>query len=152
MKRRSRTVIAALVGLAYAVLVGFLSMMATGGGHGNFGWFLIFVFVDFLGFFYPVMAALAFNLRSFFSKVVFGSLLLFNLIATLVLVFGWMFEVSEGKPTDFEKTWGRDPIGVCFSASMQFMPILVLSFFIVREIKFPSATENNESLINLDID
>lgn len=58
-------------------------MMLTGGGHGNFIWFILFLIAGFLGLYYPHVATLAVNLRSLVVKVIFGSLIGFNLVVNL---------------------------------------------------------------------
>ncbi len=50
-KSRKR-LIAGTVGVAYAVLYGFWTLLLTGGGHVNFIWFFLFFSVEFCGLYF----------------------------------------------------------------------------------------------------
>ena len=58
-----KRIIAGAIGLLFAVVYGLWTMMLTGGGHGNFIWCLLFLFVEFVGLYFPLMAILAVDLR-----------------------------------------------------------------------------------------
>jgi hypothetical protein len=81
-----KRIMAGLIGLAYAILYGFWTLLATGGGHGNFVWFMLMFFPGIAGLYYPLMAVLAVDLRSFNAKVVFGGLLALNVIVSLLML------------------------------------------------------------------
>ncbi len=106
MKARSitlRRLAAGFAGLIYAALYGFFAMFATGGGHGNFVWLFSFIFIEFFGIYFPVMGVLAVDLGSRFTKVIFGSLIIFNVIGSLLMLWGWtrgecwMISIKRGR-------------------------------------------------------
>lgn len=135
----ARQVIAGAVGLVYAVIYGFWTMLATGGGHGNFVWIGLFLFVEFFGLYFPLMCVLAVNLRSFFIKILFGSLIAFNLIASTIMILGWMTETEPLKNgmTDFQRMMEGSGIwSLILCAAAHFLPTIVFAFLLVRSILF----------------
>lgn len=150
----SREVIAGLVGLAYAAVYGFWTMLATGGGHGNFVWFGLFIFVEFLGLYFPIMAVLALNLRSRMTKIVFGSLILFNLVASVIMILGWMTESGEdGRPSDFSRQIEINGLGVVlFCIAFHFLPTVVFAFLLIRSVLFGQALAEPDEMVLLDLE
>ena len=123
----------AAAGLGYALLYGFWTAFITGGGHGNFIWFLLFIFVEFLGLYFPLMAALGADLDTRGKRIVFGSLILFNLISSSILLLGWITDYGPNGRSDFAKVIRINGYGfVMFCIGAHFAPTL---FFLVRIIR-----------------
>jgi len=150
----TRQVIAAGTGLLYAVMYGFWTMLATGGGHGNFIWFLLFLFVEFVGLYFPLMCVLAVNLKSFFVKVIFGSLIGFNLIASTIMVLGWILDTEPGRngTTDFERMMNINGVGwIIFSIAAHFLPTLIFAFLLVRSILLGTSLGKDDDNVSLNL-
>jgi hypothetical protein len=128
-----KRIIAAAVGIVYAIVYGFWTLLGTGGGHGNFIWLMLVIFPGLLGIYYPLMAVLAVDLRPFAAKVVFGSLLGLNTITSIMLIAGWIGgSESEGR-SDFEKTVNAIGFGgIVFSAVFHFVPTLFFLIILLR--------------------
>jgi hypothetical protein len=138
---------AGFVGLAYAALYGFLTMLATGGGHGNFIWLMLFVFVEFFGIYIPLMAILAVDLRSRFVKIVFGALIGFNIVASCILIGGWITEAGEN--SDFSRQMeinGFESFPIF--AALHFLPTFVFGLLLIRAIwRSGAATEESAASV-----
>ena len=144
MSKRLRAV---LIGCGFTVVYGLWSAAITGGGHGNFIWLLMFIFVEFFGLYFPVMGALAVDLTSRTIRIVFASLLLFNLHASAVLRVGWMTEVEDGGRTEYSRILEVSGLGfVIFCIIIHFLPTIVLSAFLFRSLAVADASNEKESL------
>jgi hypothetical protein len=144
-----KRLIAGFVGLVYAVIYGFWTMLLTGGGHGNFIWFMMFLLIEFFGLYFPLMAAMAANLRSVAARTVFGAFIAFNLITSSVMIYGWVTEAGEnGKPSDFSKMVQISGIeSILFFAGVHFLPTFVFLFFLIRSIIFGSSSSDEETTV-----
>jgi hypothetical protein len=133
---KKRTLIAALLGVAYIFVYGFFAMFETGGGHGNFIWLMLLIFVNCFGLYFPIMAMLAVNLRSHSIRIFYGCLLAANVIVSTVLIVGWMTETSiDGRPTDFERTYQVvGASGLIFSAVIHFLPSIFFMVLLIRSL------------------
>lgn len=133
-----KRVIAAACGFAYALIYGFWTALLTGGGHGNFIWLLLFLFIEFFGLYFPLMSFLLVDLRSTVSKVIFGTLIFFNLIASSIMLHGWITDAGEnGKPSDFSKMVqlsGMDDIVI--AAVAHYLPTVIFLVFLIKSIFF----------------
>jgi len=150
----TKRIIAGAIGLLYAVIYGFWTMLATGGGHGNFIWFMLFLFVDFCGLYFPLMAVLAVDLRSFMVKVIFGALIGFNLIASVIMIVGWMTETETAgrSPSDFERMMQANGIGVLiFCIVAHFLPTLIFAFLLIRSIHFGTSLADEDDSVSLNL-
>lgn len=148
----TKKLIAALVGLIYAVVYGFWTMSITGGGHGNFIWLGLFVFIEFFGLYFPLMIVLAFDLRSQLRKIIFGSLIAFNLVASTVMILGWATETETAgeRPSDFAKMIQINGIGfVIFCALAHFLPTIIFAFLLTRSILFNKSLSDDDDLVRL---
>jgi hypothetical protein len=135
----TNSIIRGVFGLLYAVIYGFWTMLATGGGHGNYVWFYLFFYAYFFGVYFPLMGALSADLRSFGHRVVFGSLIAINLGISLVVILVWLFGGAGGDLDDFETTWGIGGSGlVLFSAFLHFLPSLIFLYILNRAVYFDS--------------
>jgi hypothetical protein len=150
----SKEVIAGIAGLVYAAIYGFWTMLATGGGHGNFIWIGLFIFVEFLGLYFPIMAVLAMNLRSRMTKIVFGSLILFNLVASVIMILGWITEAGEdGRPSDFSRQMEISGLGVIlFCGAFHLLPTAFFGFLLIRSFLFGQALAEPNEMIILDLE
>ena len=124
--------------------------MLTGGGHGNFIWCLLFLFVEFVGLYFPLMAILAVDLRSFLAKMLFSSLICFNLIVSLIMIVGWMTESGAG-PSDFQKMWQMGAGWVVFAAFAHFLPTIIFLFLLIRSIMCGSSLSVDDQTVSLNL-
>ena len=90
--RTKKNLLAGIAGLIYAFFYGLWTASITGGGHINFIWLMMFVFIEFFGLYFPLMTVLSFNLRLMVPRIIFGSLIFFNLIAITLMIYGWLTE------------------------------------------------------------
>jgi hypothetical protein len=142
--------VAGVIGVLFAVLYGFWTMLATGGGHVNFIWFFLFLFAEFVGLYFPLMAVLAVDLRARLSKIIFGSLIGFNLIVSVVMIYGWITETTLS--TDFSKTFPHYGVkGLLFFAAVHFLPTFVFAFLLIRSIMRGKSQVEDDSLISLKL-
>jgi hypothetical protein len=147
-----KRIIAGVAGLIFAVVYGFWTMLLTGGGHGNFIWVGMFLFVEFFGLYFPLMAILAVDLRRRFTKVVFGSLMVFNLVASSIMIAGWIGESGGDRPSDYEKMMqisGSD--WVVFSAAVHFLPTLIFAVLLIRSILAGPSMDTADDRVNLNL-
>ena len=141
-------------GVAYAILYGFWTLLLTGGGHVNFIWFLLFFFVEFCGLYFPLMAVLAVDLRKsgFLQKTIFGSLIGFNLVVSVVMIADWVTAEGTDRPSDFERTVNANSYGeVVMFGLIHFLPTLVFSVFLLRAIKNREPGENGDRLTEIQL-
>lgn len=146
-----KRIIAGAIGLLFAVVYGVWTMMLTGGGHGNFIWFIAFLTAGLLGLYYPVMTFLAVDLRPLLAKVIFGSLIGFNLIVSLTWIIKWVTESGDGRPTDFQKMWQMGPGLVIFSALAHFLPTIIFLFLLTRSVIFDSSFSDDDQTPSLNL-
>lgn len=125
-----RRLTGALIGLIYAVLYGFWTMLLTGGGHGNFLWFMLFFFGQFVGLFFPLMGFLVVDLRSKWAKVLFGGLL-----ATSIFLTGYILaNPGEAGREDIFKSWYRDQIGFIFYSVIHIIPFIAFTVVFLKSL------------------
>jgi hypothetical protein len=146
-----KRIIAGAIGVLFAVVYGGWTMMLTGGGHGNFIWFIAFLTAGILGLYYPVMAFLAVDLRPLLAKVIFGSLIVFNLIVSLIWIIKWVTESDDGQPTDFQKMWQMGSGWLLFAAFAHFLPTVVFLFVLIRSIFFGSSLSDDDQTVSLNL-
>jgi hypothetical protein len=143
-------VIAAFVGILYAFLYGFWTAMATGGGHVNFIWMWMFITVEGFGLYFPIMGVLSVDLRGRITKLIFGSLIVINLVLSTVQLLSWVTD-TEGDPmTDFERTVrsGYGTLAIC--AFVHFLPTLVFTLLLIGSAIAPASEHAHES-VNLEL-
>ena len=153
MSTNWKRVVAGFVGLVYASIYGFWTILLTGGGHGNFFWLFLFLFSDVIGLYFPLMAVLAVDLRPRLTKIIFGSLLAFNVIASSMMIATWVTEVSDDyRPSDFSKViemFGLNSI--LFWAGIHFLPTFLFAFFLIRSIMRGESIIESERIIDLKL-
>ena len=146
-----KRIIAAVCGLIYAVIYGFWTMLATGGGHGNFVWFVLFLYVDLLGFYFPLMAALMADLRDKSILNLFGILGLLNLIGSIILIAVWIFGVWEDSlgslSEDREHMSGTQ---LLFCSFVHFLPTIIFLFTYYKVKRF-GADPSDQVVNSLDL-
>ncbi|MBX3243007.1 MAG: hypothetical protein KF685_00880 [Acidobacteria bacterium] len=116
----------AFVGLIYAVLYGFWTMLNTGGGHGNFLWFILFVITSFFGTFFPIIGFLIVDMRSFLTKIIAGCLLAVHVALNIFLLSNMWF-YDEGMRQDILDSWKRSPEGFVVASVLYVLPLFTLS-------------------------
>jgi len=132
MSISSRTVwriVWGVTGVAYAAFCGFWFMILTGGGHANLIWPIIFIFVDILGLYFPLMGVLSLNLDSQKVRTVFGALLGLNLLLTIFFILFWI--TGRFIETDYD---GTPAELILFAAPAQFIPSAVFGAIFLRSI------------------
>jgi hypothetical protein len=146
-----KRVIGGVAGLGYAICYGFWTMLLTGGGHGNFIWMILFFTAYFFGLFFPVMGALVVDLRSVIAKAVFGTFLFVSLLINVIMITPILLGSPGDTTTDFEKSLARDTAMVIFSAIVHFLPLAVLSLFLVRSIFLGEEIIENDEPVGLGV-
>ena len=130
-----------IVGFAYAVVYGFFTLFITGGGHGNFLWFMAFLITFFCGLFFPIAGFLVVDLRKLWARIALLTLLFLNLFATL-----WFFWSGLGDDgyEDLVKSWTRNFIGFIIFSAIHIVPVLVLWIITLNKI-WAADSEESES-------
>lgn len=128
MKKR---MIWALAGLIWSAGHGFFTMLATGGGHGNFLWVMAFFSAYLLGILIPVTAFFVAEVKPFWAQV--GGWALVATMITLPLVT--LFPLDPGMKRDIAKSWDRTPVFFVLLSALHFVPI---AFFISQLLLQPS--------------
>lgn len=149
-----KRIIAGVIGLFFAVVYGFWTMLATGGGHGNFLSLMLFIFVEFFGLYFPLMAILAVNLRTFIVKVIFGSLIAFNLIFSCIMIIGWITdtEIARNSLTDFDMViQSNGTFWVVFMIGAHFFPTLIFAFLLLKSILFGESLPYEDDSVSLNL-
>ena len=144
-----KRVLGGLVGLVYAVIYGFWTMLQTGGGHGNFIWMILFFTSYFFGLFFLIVGVLVVDLRPIIAKAAFGTLLLVSLLVNVIIITPILLGEPGASTRDFQKTWARDPNGTVVGAIVHFLPLLVFSIFLVRSIFIVKNKPEDDEPVNL---
>lgn len=141
----AKRIIRGSVGLAFAFVYGLWTMLATGGGHGNFIWFYLFMTAGFFGFYYPTMAAFSADLRPKVLKVIFGALLAFHLVLSAILIVAWIFALTGETLDDFDKTLKSVGFwGLIFCGGAHFLPNGVFTFQLFKAVAWNSSPDDEE--------
>jgi hypothetical protein len=129
------------IGAAYILLAVFLALLATGGGHGNFGWLFLFSpgFVG--GLFYPVAGFLAADLRSGNSRLVLGIVMTVNYILTVFMLYGIRADILP----DFKETLIFQLGSVLFMAAVYLSAHIVLWGVFLFALTVKKGTEENDN-------
>jgi hypothetical protein len=138
MKRR---VVGTLVGLAYAVICGFLSLLSTGGGHGSFMWLFLFVVPGLCGVYYLLMGYLAADLGNSEHRWIFGILLGVNLIVSLLIIWG---SITDDPYT--LKALELEPIVSIMLTAIHLVPSFALGIRLLSSILTDEQTDENSTL------
>ena len=125
MKRR---LIFAALGFAYAFLYGLWTVFITGGGHGNFIWFMLFFFGYLGGLFFPIAGFILADLRPLWARATGLSILIVNLTLT-VFHFATMGEISHN---DLAESWDRSSTGFMVASVIHAFPAVLLLALICR--------------------
>ncbi len=126
MKKR---ISGAAIGLVFAVVCGFISLLSTGGGHGSLMWVFLFVIPELCGIYFPVMGFLAADLSTLRSRWGFGLILAVNAIISAVLVVG-----SFADDPYTIKAWNSDPLAAIFITAIHAVPSLIFSAMLVVSV------------------
>lgn len=148
----SKRAIAGAVGFIYAVLYGFWTMLITGGGHGNFIWLFLFITIEFVGLYFPLMTVIAVDLRRRATKIIFGSLIGFNLIGSTIMILGWVNDTSGERQSDFSRMVQMNGFEwILTFAAVHFFPTVIFLFLLIRSILLGSSLPDEEPMINLNL-
>ena len=126
MKKR---IIGAAIGLVFAVICGFISLLSTGGGHGSLMWLFLFVIPELCGIYFPFMGFLGADLSSSRSRWFFGLTLAVNLIISAILVVG---SFADDEYTI--KAWNSDPLAAIFITAIHIVPSLIFTAMLVVNV------------------
>jgi hypothetical protein len=141
-----KNIVAAIIGIAYAVLYGLWTAIATGGGHVNFIWFWMFFTIEMFGLYFPLMTVLAVNLRSQLTRMLFGCLITANVIASSLMIYGWVNEPPSDQMSDFERSLRVNGYGgLMFCGMLHFLPAGIFYFLLFKAAYFPSNNKDGKS-------
>lgn len=147
MSTGAKQIIWGVSGVLYAFVYGLWTIMATGGGHGNFIWFFLFLSVNFCGLYFPIMAALAVDLRENPAMIAFGSLLGFNLLASVGLIIVWLVGIENDWFDPFEKAYAAMGLwGLLFCAVLHFLPSIFFSIRFITSLMWGSSANDDEGI------
>lgn len=150
-----KRIIAGVIGLFFAVVYGFWTMLITGGGHGNFVWFMMFMTIEYFGLYFPLMSVMAVDLRSKLIKIVFGSLIGFNLIASFIFLLCWVSGIPIGKAVeknDFSEMLRINGVGwILVCAIAHFLPTIIFLFLLVKSTFFGSSLSDENESVSLNL-
>lgn len=126
------------LGFTYAVIYGFWTMLITGGGHGNYVWFLLFCYVSLLGLYFPLMGALYADLKLKSARRVFLTLLFFHFAASSILLIGWVVGVADEFFYDglAQTVELMGATSLALFATLHYMPSLVLAALYLRSNRY----------------
>lgn len=110
-------------------------MLATGGGHGNFLWLLLFLYAEFLGLFFPLIGFALPDLRPIWARAVAISLVVANLVISIIVV------IWGGVDQDIQKSWQRSPELFVVLALAHFVPLILIATYVFAK----ASTESEES-------
>ena len=140
MKVWKRRLIGTSAGAAYAVGLGLILMMMTGGGHGNFTWFVFFLLTSLLGLLYPIMGFIVSDLRSLLSKSSFVAIFIIH-IFLVVMFFSEGFLEANTSPRDF--LISEHPIVSAVLISLLSLPQVSCIIYFVAQIMRGSELSND---------
>lgn len=147
-----KRIIGGLIGGAFAAVYGYFTVLTTGGGHGNLAWFLMFVFAEFFGLYFVVMGALAMDLRTFFQKVLFGSLLGYGFIVSILMIGMWTGGYNSGWTDDFSKLWANNRGLVVLCGIVHFLPLIIFVFVLLKSIFAVDQGDESENTNSLGLE
>lgn len=128
-----------IAGLVWALGHGFLTLLVTGGGHGNFLWVSVFVFGYFFGLFIPVSAVIVSDPKPFWARVSGWCLVALTLALTIVSLVTF----DEGMMGDVSRSWDRSPSLFVFMSVLHFVPVAV---FAIRLATFRAIDDAGDEL------
>lgn len=135
MKKRF---VAAAIGLIYAILYGVFTLMITGGGHGNFIWFTLFLGTYFVGIFFPVAGFLVVDLHAKWARISIVVLLSLHLIA---LSFWVTKSFGPEEWPYLLKDWNRSQLSFIFFAVLHFLPVIFVITFVIIKLRLAGSLE-----------
>ncbi len=129
MKRR---IIGGAIGLAAALIIDFLALMSTGGGHGSLMWVFIALIPNLAGLYFILMTALAASINSSALRWIFGIALSVNWIIQLWLLVTGVF--SDEYTIKFVRV---DPWSAVIITAIMLVPNLCYTgkFFVSTTLK-----------------
>jgi hypothetical protein len=127
MKKR---LLYAAIGFAYAIVYGFWTMMITGGGHGNFLWFMLFLSSYLRGLYFPAIGFVGADLRPLWAQAtgIALSIVAFGLAVIQLLSLG-----DEGIE-DVVKSWDRSPLLFVIASVIHLAPAVVFFALVIRSL------------------
>ncbi|MBK9163383.1 MAG: hypothetical protein IPM21_05620 [Acidobacteria bacterium] len=130
-------------GFAWGVGHGFLTLLVTGGGHGNFLWVSVFLMGYMFGLLVPAAAFVVADTGPFWAKV--SGWCSVALIFALTLLS--LFILSPGAIEDAYLSWSRSPSLFVFMSALHFVPV---TFFAIRLATFDSNGDTGHELTQLE--
>lgn len=127
MKKR---LVYAVIGLAYAVIYGFWTMLITGGGHGNFLWFMLFLSSYLFGLYFPAIGFLGADLRPLWAQATGVALSIVTFGLTVIQLLGLGTEGME----DVVKSWNRSELFFLFASVIHLLPSVVFLALVIRSL------------------
>ncbi|MGH9949469.1 MAG: hypothetical protein ACRD6X_20030 [Pyrinomonadaceae bacterium] len=122
-----------MIGLAFALCLGFFLAMLTGGGHANFTWFVFFLLTSMFGLFYPAIGFLVADLRPIIAKSAFIAIFFVH-IYLVSIFFSEGFIAANSSPRDF--SFADQPVLFVISCLLFSAPqAACLAYFLFHLIK-----------------
>jgi len=124
------------IGFIFAFVYGFFTMLATGGGHGNVLWFLLFLYAGLYGFYYPLIGFVIPDMRPFWARAIAVSLVVANLSISVIVII-WAVIIQ-----DIQKSWRRDSTVFIFLAVVHFGPLVVIAINVISRSLIEKETDD----------
>jgi hypothetical protein len=101
------------------------------------------------------MSVLAVDLRSKLTKIIFGSLIGFNLLASSILLLCWVIGIPLGKAvekTEFSEMLKMNGIEwVLICAAAHFLPTIIFLVLLVKALFFGSSLSDENDSVSLNL-
>ena len=119
-----KQIIGAAIGLLYAIVYGFFSMLITGGGHANFLWMMAFIFTFFFGLFFPIAGGLVADIDNRAARISLVGLLCLNHLATIWFFF--LGGLTDDGYADMIRSWNHFREIFIVATFLHLLPIVAL--------------------------
>jgi hypothetical protein len=126
-----------VIGLIFGAIYGFIALLSTGGGHGNFIWIMMFFPTMFGLLVFPVIGFLAVDLKARIYRIIFVLVMLFHYVGIFIQLYG-----SESLLRDTRKIWALEPQVTILGASIYLLIQLFIWAFFVRGLLSAPATDD----------
>ncbi len=134
--RNKKRLIGGLIGAAGGFAYFGWTVIVTGGGHSNFIWLLMFVFLEFFGLYFVLMGVLSADLDKENIRRIFGILILLNVVLSIVFIFLWannsLNVLGLNDPGDFSRT---DKLWLWICTPVHFLPAIICTLLLIKTRK-----------------
>lgn len=131
-----------MIGLIYAAVLGFFSILVTGGGHGNFIWPELFFNVFCFGIFYPINSAFVVDLRQKTIRLAFGTIIA---LETIIIVLRYLGGgISDKSAAETLAQWKEYPTDIVL------MGVLFAGPFVVYMAAFVYSLARSRNRVSIE--